>query len=97
MKRISIAIVSFLIAFGIAASPAHAAKQCKGMAKNACADSLDCGWVKGYTRKDEVKVKGHCRANKGAAKAKAKIKKKEAKAKAKAKKAAAKKKAAINK
>ena len=77
MKRISIAIVSFLIAAGLASSPAHGAKQCKGIAKSACANSLDCSWVKGYARKDEIKVKGHCRANKGAAK----LNKKQTKAK----------------
>lgn len=96
MKKISIAIVSLILGFGIFSSSVQAAGQCKGMAKTACAESLDCGWVKGYTRKDDVEVKGHCRANKGAAKEKAKAKKLAAKKKraaAKAKKKAAKQKA----
>ena len=88
MKKISIGIVSLFISLGILSTSAHAAGQCKGIAKTACAESLDCGWVKGYTRKDDVEVKGHCRANKSAAKEKAKAKKLAAKKKAQAKKAA---------
>lgn len=88
MKKISIVIVSIFMSLGILSTPAQAAGQCKGLAQAACANSLDCGWVKGYTRKDDVQVKGHCRANRGAAKEKAKLKKKEVKAKKQAAKQA---------
>ena len=98
MKKTSILIVSLFLSLGILSTSVQAAGECKGVAKTACANSLECGWVRGYTRKDDVEVKGHCRANQGAAKEKAKAKKLAAKKKKAAAKAkAAKKKAAMAK
>lgn len=81
MKKItSILLTSLcLLAFGL--SPAHAkAKACKGLSQTACATNDDCSWVKGYKRKDGVKVSSFCRTK---AKASEKKQKKATKAKTK--------------
>lgn len=73
MKKItSILLTSLcLLAFGL--SPAHAkAKACKGLSQTACATNDDCSWVKGYKRKDGVKVSSFCRTKAKGAKTKVK-------------------------
>ena len=43
------------------------AAQCKGLSHSACSTSASCSWVKGYTRKDGIKVRAHCKAHSGKA------------------------------
>jgi hypothetical protein len=55
--------VALSVALGGNLAVAEAA--CKGLEESACGDKADCSWIKGYTRKDSVKVSGHCRTKSG--------------------------------
>lgn len=73
MKKITTLLATLLCILGLGLSPAHAAtKQCKELSKTACSSSNSCSWVKGYTRKDGVKVSSFCRKKAKSTKKKAK-------------------------
>lgn len=54
--------LTLLLVGWIAALPAAAANDCKGLSKQACDGTQACSWVKGYTRKDGREVAPYCRA-----------------------------------
>lgn len=71
MKKIYALACTLLLSLGLMTSPAMAKSQCKGLSKTMCATKSDCGWTKGYTRKDGKKVDGYCRVSKAGVKKKA--------------------------
>lgn len=61
MKKITSLLTAALCILGLSLSPAHA-KECKGLSKTKCSSDNSCSWVKGYERKNGVKVSAFCRA-----------------------------------
>jgi hypothetical protein len=60
-----VAALAVTLSVALGGNLAVAESACKGLEEAACGKKADCGWVKGYARKDGVKVSGHCRTNKG--------------------------------
>jgi len=68
-KILSASVIAFTLMFFTANA---IAASCKGKTNSACSTSSDCYWVKGYKRKDGVKVSSHCRTKAGKSTAKTK-------------------------
>ncbi len=58
--RLFLSIGTMALVFLFTSSRALAV-ECKTLARNACIQSAQCTWVKGYTRKDGRKVAPYCR------------------------------------
>ena len=50
------------LSLALGAFPLQAATACKGLGSSACQKNSNCSWVKGYVRKDGVKVASHCKS-----------------------------------